>query len=143
MTYRFINFVRLIFFLLAAYLICHVLFFAGMKMYDSNSNNYNIAAAIFYYVVFYLFPLTIAYIIAEFVIFKRNKNNPTKVVPKEASKNTVLFIAYTYFLIYSFVKFLTALNLISSNFYYILVFNTIFNLIPIYVIYRLLIKNRY
>lgn len=85
---------------------------------------------------------TVMYLLAEYALHKKlvvSLNKPDAL--DSPSKVYATLMSYFYFIIFSFLNFLVTLHFISINLLPIIIFTTLLNLIPIYLIDRIMLHK--
>jgi hypothetical protein len=84
---------------------------------------------------------TIAYIAAEYTVYRRinhfNKNDSMS----SYGKMGIIVLSIVYFIILSFLSFLIVVHFISGNILVIMISTSVLNVVPIFIIYRILMKK--
>jgi hypothetical protein len=84
---------------------------------------------------------TAVYLLAEYAVYKQIAARSNESTIWAPSSKYILFMSYLYFTMFSFLTFLVTLHFISKNLFVIVIFTTLLNLIPIYLIYRLMLDE--
>ena len=86
---------------------------------------------------------TIAYLMTEYALYKQIAANSKESATRTHYRKYLLFMSYVYFTIFSFLNFLVTLHFISKDIFIITVVTTLLNLIPIYLIYKLMLDQEF
>ncbi|MEW6067671.1 MAG: hypothetical protein AB1610_05215 [Nitrospirota bacterium] len=142
------KYIRAIYIILSAYLLMKVVIFLGRAMsktalipeiIDPAMKGAALRRA--FENAIYIAIITICYIVIEYLHHKRI-HHPHKKTSIYAYSNTeIMVFSFIYFILFSFLNFLIVVYFVSRHLLTILIFNPIFNIIPIFIIYKTLITK--